>query len=82
NHKEDLLILAPFKAVVEQMGEYFVFVVNDSSKVSQRKIQLGTKLNDKIIVKEGLAEGEKIVVDGVQKLKDGSSVALAPAKGK
>lgn len=82
NNKEDLFLLAPYKAVVEQMGEYFVFVVNDSSKVSQRKIQLGTKLNDKIIVKDGLSEGEKIVVDGVQKLKDGSSVVLATAKGK
>ncbi len=82
NNSENLFLLAPFKAVVEQMGEYFVFVVNDSSKVSQRKIQLGSKLNDKIIVKDGLNVGEKIVVDGVQKLRDGSTVLLASAKGK
>ncbi len=83
NNKENLFLLAPFKAVVEQMGEYFVYVVNDSNKVAQRKIQLGAKLNDKIIVKDGLNEGEKIVVDGVQKLKDGASIMLTPpAKGK
>jgi membrane fusion protein (multidrug efflux system) len=82
NNTNDLFLLAPFKSVVEQMGEYFVYVVNDSSKVSQRKIQLGAKLNDKIIVKDGLNDGEKIVVDGVQKLRDGASVLLAPAKGK
>lgn len=80
NDKKDLLLLAPYKAVVEQMGEYFVFVVNDSSKVNQRKIQLGAKLDDKVIVKDGLNEGDKIVIDGVQKLKEGSSVLLAPVK--
>jgi multidrug efflux pump subunit AcrA (membrane-fusion protein) len=49
-------ILAPYKSVVEQMGEYFVFVVGDSSKVSQRKVLLGTRINEKIIIKDGLQD--------------------------
>jgi len=67
-------LLIPAKAIVEQMGEYFVFVVGDSSKVSQRKIARGANINDKLIVKDGLKEGEKIVIEGVQKLKDGATV--------
>lgn len=67
-------ILIPAKAITEQMGEYFVFVVGDSSKVTQRKISRGAPINDKIIVKDGLQEGEKIVVEGVQKLKEGAVV--------
>ena len=53
-------ILIPFKAVVEQMGEYFVFVVN-GNKVSQRKITIGMQMNDKVIVKDGLKIGEDVL---------------------
>ncbi len=81
NDEAAIALMAPYKAVVEQMGEYFVFVVGDSSKVSQRKVMLGAKINDKVIVRGGLNEGDKIVTDGVQKLKDGAVVQLAPAKG-
>lgn len=74
-------ILIPFKAVIEQMGEYFVFVV-DSSKAIQRKISVGAKINDKIIVKDGLKVNDQIVVDGIQKLHDGSMITIpAPVPG-
>ena len=72
-------LLIPAKAIIEQMGEYFVFVVGDSSKVAQRKITRGAFINDKIIVKDGLQEGEKIVIEGVQKLKEGARVQAAKA---
>jgi RND family efflux transporter MFP subunit len=68
-------ILIPFKAVVEQMGEYFVFVVN-GNKVSQRKISLGNQENDKVLVKDGLRVGEEIVTEGTQKLRDNSMIAI------
>jgi len=74
-------ILIPAKAVMEQMGEYFVYVVTDSSKVSQRKITRGAVINDKVIVKDGLAENEKIVTEGIQKLRDGAPVQVAPPAG-
>ena len=82
NDAAALFVMVPYKAMVEQMGEYSVFVVNDSSKVIQHKLQLGARINDKVIVKDGLNEGDKIVIDGVQKLKDGAAVSVAPAKGK
>ena len=70
-------ILIPYKAVVEQMAEYFVFVVN-ADTVAQRKITLGQRVQDRIIVRDGLKANEVIVLDGVQKLRDGSKVKLAP----
>lgn len=75
-------IVIPFAAVTEQLGQFAVFVVGDSSKVSQRLINLGVKTQDKVVVKEGLKEGEIIVSEGVQNLKDGSVVQTgeAPAK--
>jgi multidrug efflux pump subunit AcrA (membrane-fusion protein) len=47
--------------------------VNDDT-VAQRKVFLGQRIRDMVIVKSGLQENELIVVDGVQKLKDGSKV--------
>ena len=80
NNTDSLFLLIPYKAVTEQMGEYFVFVVNDSSKAIQHKISLGSRINDKVIVKEGLNEGDKIVTDGGQKLKDSTRVQIGPPK--
>lgn len=80
NNNAGLFLMAPYKAVLEQMGEFFVFVVNDSSKVSQKKISLGTRIGDKIIIKDGLQEGDKVVTEGVQKLKEGTKVMAAPPK--
>ncbi len=67
-------IVIPHKAVTEQLGEFFVYVAGDSSKVSQRKLVLGQALGTNIIVKEGLKEGEKIVVEGVQNLREGAVI--------
>ncbi len=69
-------ILIPYKAVVEQLGEYFAFVVVNGNKVSQHKITLGNQVNDKIIVRTGLQIGDEIVTDGTQKLRDNSVIAL------
>ncbi|GAC1426549.1 MAG: efflux RND transporter periplasmic adaptor subunit [Chitinophagaceae bacterium] len=79
NNGNSQSLLIPAKAVMEQMGEYFVYVVGDSNKVVQRKIQTGQVINEKIIVKGGLNENEEIVIEGVQKLRDGTIVK--PATG-
>lgn len=74
-------ILIPNKAVTEQMGEYFVYTVTDSSTVTQTKVKLGTAIKDKIVVKEGLQPGQKIVVEGLQRVKEGAKIqAAAPGQ--
>jgi membrane fusion protein (multidrug efflux system) len=79
NNGNSQSLLIPAKSVMEQMGEYFVYVLGDSNKVEQRKIQTGQVINDKIMVKKGLEENEKIVTEGIQKLRDGSVVQPAKA---
>ncbi|KAB7727537.1 efflux RND transporter periplasmic adaptor subunit [Rudanella paleaurantiibacter] len=69
-------LLIPYKAVTEQMSEYFVFVVGDSSKVTQKKLTLGARINDKVIVKGGLNEGELVVTEGTQKIREGARVKV------
>jgi membrane fusion protein (multidrug efflux system) len=72
--------IIPYEAVTEQLGEFFVYVVEDSSKVTQRKVQLGTQIEKNIIIKDGLQPGEKIVVKGVQNLHQGSVITTDTSK--
>ena len=76
-------LLIPYKSVVEQLGEFFVYVVGDSSKVSQRKVVPGKQLGTNIIIRSGLEEGETVVVQGVQNLREGAFITTAkpPAPG-
>jgi RND family efflux transporter MFP subunit len=78
-------LLIPQKAVVEQMGEYFVYTT-DGKTAHQKKVNLGARIGDQVIVNEGLNEGEQVITDGLQKLKEGAPVQLgqpaAPAAAK
>jgi membrane fusion protein (multidrug efflux system) len=76
----DSSILIPFKSATEQLGEYYVFVA-DSGHAYQRKVALGTRIGGMIVVRSGLKPGEKIVTDGVQKLRDSSAIQVGPPKG-
>ena len=82
NNGDSSVLLIPYKAVMEQMGEFFVFVVNDSSRAFQHKVSLGDRINDQVIIKSGLQEGDKIITDGVQKVKDSARVQAAPPANK
>ena len=68
--------LIPNQAITELLGEFFVYVVGDSSKVHQQKVVLGRQIGNNIIITEGLKPGEKIVVQGIQNLHEGSAVAM------
>jgi membrane fusion protein, multidrug efflux system len=68
-------IIIPFSSVLEQLSEYFVYVVKDK-KVKQVKVSLGPRVNSNVIVLKGLSGDETIVVDGIQKLHDGSDVTI------
>jgi membrane fusion protein (multidrug efflux system) len=74
-------VVIPFKSITEQLGEFFVYVV-DSAKVTQRKVALGKQVHTDIIVTDGLSGGETIVTEGVQNLREGSSVTIAQANNK
>jgi len=92
-------LVLPNKAVVEQMGEYFVFVAKDSlvnnpkagadsaknkSKAlmaRQKKVVVGQTIGPNVVIKSGINAGDRIVVDGLQSLHDGSKIAASNKKG-
>ena len=83
NQNHNNVIMVAQKAVTEQMGEFYVYVV-DKDTAYQHKVTLGSTVNDKIIITSGLNAGEKVVFEGVQKLRDHTAVsqqAPTPAGG-
>jgi membrane fusion protein, multidrug efflux system len=76
--RADKSVVIPYKAVNEQLGEYYVYLA-DSSKATQRKVKLGNQVGKNVIVKEGLDEGETIIVEGTQSLREGTPVQVATA---
>jgi len=75
----DSSLLIPYKAVVDQLGESFVFVVENGHAL-QHKVTLGTRIADKIVIRSGLQAGEQVVINGVQKLRDSIAVAVGAPK--
>ncbi len=69
-------IIIPYKAVVVQMGEYFIFEVQHN-KVAQKRIDIGRSIGSEVVVTGGLKPGDEIVTEGVQKLRDNSPIVLA-----
>jgi membrane fusion protein (multidrug efflux system) len=70
----DQAIAVPQRAVQMNSNGAYVLAVNDENKVAPVPIQIGPMSGDKWVVTGGLAEGTRIVVDGVQKAKPGSTV--------
>ena len=130
NQDEKPQIVVPGRAVVEQMGEYFLFVAKDTVlktpaggggsgsggggasgsgggsggsgesaakngsdtakgadtvetpklRAFQKKVQLGQTIGPNVVIKSGINIGDRIVVDGVQAIHEGSRINAAPAK--
>jgi RND family efflux transporter MFP subunit len=79
-------LLVPQKAVIELQGSYLVAVVGGDNKINLRAVKVGERFGELWIVDEGLKPGERVVVEGVQKARDGMVVnptlVTAPAEGK
>lgn len=87
-------IIVPYKAVVEQMGEYFVFVKRDTmvkgmpdttkmqkdTVAKQYKVKIGQQINDNIVILSGIKEGDQVVTEGLQRLRDGGKIVLSKPK--
>ena len=67
-------------AVVQDRQGDYVFVLNSDDVVETRRVTLGRRTASEVAVTEGLAEGETIVVQGVQKIRPGMKVTPSPMK--
>jgi membrane fusion protein (multidrug efflux system) len=67
-------LLVPQKSVLEQQGVNVVYVVLPDNKVALRTVILGERFENLVIVKEGVKPGERLIVEGLQKVRPGMVV--------
>ena len=67
------LVIPQAALQVDQSG-YYVLVVDDQHKVEQRRVQTGPNQETDVVIASGLKEGEKVIVDGIQKVRPGQIV--------
>ena len=67
-------LLVPQRAVTEQQGSYQVAVVSADNKVSIRPVKVADRIGSLWIITEGLKPGERVVAEGIQKVREGMLV--------
>jgi membrane fusion protein (multidrug efflux system) len=67
-------VLVPQRAIQELQGAKTVLVVDDQNKASVRTITIGDKTDNYVVVLNGLNGGERVIVEGMQKVRPGSEV--------
>jgi membrane fusion protein, multidrug efflux system len=75
--------VVPVAAIQRGADGTFVFIVNPDKTVNQRTVKIGVQDGDKIAILAGLKPGDTVVVDGADRLRDGSEIAIPnPAQQK
>src|SRR5438876_551603 len=71
-------LLVPQRAVMELQGSYQVAVVETDNKIHIQPVRVGERSGTLWIIQEGLHPGQSIVVEGIQKVKEGATVTPKP----
>lgn len=74
------IIQVPLKSIVQAGEKSFVYKLNDENITEKTEITILKTIDNTCLVGSGLSEGEKIVLDGVAKVKPGEKVAIEGAK--
>jgi membrane fusion protein, multidrug efflux system len=74
----ELDFVIPQRAVQELQDKRFVWTVDKDHKAASRDVVLGARIGQDTLVAKGLAAGDMVVVDGTQKLKEGTPVDTEP----
>ncbi|HEY8122339.1 MAG TPA: efflux RND transporter periplasmic adaptor subunit [Myxococcota bacterium] len=72
-------LTVPQRAVAEVQGVFQVAVVGKDNKVSMRVVETGPRFETDQVIEKGLVAGERVVVEGIQKVRDGAVVNPKPA---
>jgi RND family efflux transporter MFP subunit len=67
-------ILIPEEALGSDQGQRFLYVVNDKNEAVYRRVEVGSLHGTLRVIKSGLAEGERVVLDGLQRIQPGKPV--------
>jgi membrane fusion protein (multidrug efflux system) len=71
-------LLVPQRAVTELQGTYQVAVVDETNNVHIQSVEVGDQIGSNWIIESGLKSGDRVVVEGIQKVKEGAVVNPKP----
>jgi len=71
-------VVVPQRAVSEVQGSYQLGIVGADGKAEIRPVQVGPRVGSDWVITSGVKPGEKVVVEGLQKIKSGAPVAAKP----
>jgi membrane fusion protein (multidrug efflux system) len=71
-------LLVPQRAITEMQGLYQAAVLDGANKISIRNVKVGDRVGARWVVEEGLEPGERVVAEGVQKVRPGMPVTPKP----
>lgn len=72
-------LLVPQKSTFEVQGNLYVYVVDEANRARARQIVPSVRLDDHFVVASGLTTGDRFVLEGVQKLRDGLQIEVEPS---
>ncbi|MGE0568330.1 MAG: efflux RND transporter periplasmic adaptor subunit [Bacteroidia bacterium] len=67
-------VIIPQKATFEILEKKYVFVVDKNNVVSSKEITIASEIPDLYIIKDGINKNDKILVEGIRKVKDGDKI--------
>ena len=71
-------LLVPQRAVNELQTSYEVAVVGGDNKVEKRSVTVGERIGSLWVIEDGLKPGDRVIVEGMQKVRDGQTVKPMP----
>src|SRR5262249_799870 len=71
-------LLVPQRAVNELQTSFEVFVVSGEGKANTRTVRPGERIGSQWVIEEGLHPGDRVVVEGAQRVRDGQTVKVMP----
>jgi RND family efflux transporter MFP subunit len=75
-------LLVPQQAIGEFQGQQYVYVVGPDNKVEYRNVTSGSEYKELVVVEDGVKAGEKVITEGLQKVKPGMTVVPETASQK
>jgi len=73
-------LVVPDRAVREQLGKYFLTVVGEGDNAEVRPVELGPRFGNRQVIQSGLAAGDRVVVEGLQKARPGTPLKVTTVK--
>lgn len=74
------VILIPQRSVLELQGQQSVLAVDQDDKVLARIVVTGERVGDRFVILQGLKPGDRVIVEGLQKVRPGMQVKVTPYK--